>query len=277
MKKIIVPIDFSEHSEYALQSAALLAKRHNAELLALHMLNMESDRLTDSSIEQNEQMMFFLQLAQQKFKSFLDKDYLKGIKVTPIVKHFRVFSEISKVAEEHHADLIIMGSHGASGLSEVFVGSNTEKVVRNSNTPVLVVKQKPSRLNFDTVIFASDFNEEAVSAYQKAIKLFDAFGSKVHLLNVNVPGQSFRSSAELENRLANFLKKAEGNLDKINTINYVADYTVEKGILNYSNLVGANLIAIPTHGRKGLAHLFSGSISEDIANHATLPVMTFKI
>ncbi|TXD83043.1 universal stress protein [Subsaximicrobium wynnwilliamsii] len=277
MNKIIVPIDFSEHSEYALQSAALLAKRYDAELLALHMLDLESDRLTDSSDEQNEKMIFFLGLAKKRFHSFLDKDYLEGISVTPIVKHFRVFSEISNVAEEHKADLIVMGSHGASGLSEVFVGSNTEKVVRNSKTPVLVIKQKPSTLNFETVVFASDFNDEAVSAYQKVLQLFQGFGSKVHLLNVNVPGQGFRSSAELEKRLANFLQKADGNLDKINDIHYVSDYSVEKGIHNFSNLVGADLIAIPTHGRKGLAHLFSGSISEDIANHSSLPVITFKI
>jgi len=277
MNKIIVPIDFSEYSEYALEAAALLAKRHNAEILALHMLNLDRDSLTASETEQNEKMGFYYKLAKERFEEFLQKDYLNDIEITPMVKHFRVFSEVSEVAENHSVDLIIMGSHGASGLSEIFVGSNTEKVVRYSKTPVLVIKQKPEVLDFNTVIFATNFDEENISAYIKARQLFDKFGSKVHLLHVNVPGQNFRSSTELEQRAANFLQKADGNLNRINHIDYVADYSVENGILNFAALVGADLIAMPTHGRKGLAHFFSGSISEDVANHSKLPVMTFRI
>ncbi len=277
MKKIIVPIDFSKYSEYALESAALLAKRHDAEILALHMLNIDKDSLTNSEDQQNEQVVFFMKLAEQKFHAFLEKDFLKDVNVTPIVKHFKVFSEVSEVAENHSADLIVMGSHGASGLSEVFVGSNTEKVVRHSKVPVLVIKQKPAHMDFKSAVFASDFKDESISAYKAAQNLFNIFGSKIHLLNVNIPGQGFKNSTELEQRVAQFLEKADGNLDRINDINYVSDYSVEKGILNFSNLVGADLIAVPTHGRKGLAHFFSGSISEDVANHSNIPVLTFKI
>ena len=82
---------------------------------------------------------------------------------------------------------------------------------------------------------------------------------------------------EIEKEVVNFLNKADGNLDKMKDVHYVSDYTVEDGILNFSNKMGADLIIIPTHGRKGLAHFFEGSIGEDIANHSTLPVMTFKI
>ena len=66
-------------------------------------------------------------------------------------------------------------------------------------------------------------------------------------------------------------------LDKMKDVHYVADYTVEEGVLSCANKMGADLIIMPTHGRKGLAHFFEGSIGEDVANHATLPVMTFKI
>ena len=277
MDKIIVPIDFSEHSDYALETAAKLAKTYNAEILALHMLDIEKDSLTDSSNAHNEKVVFFMKLAEKRFNEFLQKDYLKGITVTPIVKHFRVFSEVSEVAESNNADLIVMGSHGSSGLSEIFVGSNTEKVVRHSSIPVLVVKTKPTDVKFDSVVFASDFSDENIVAYQKASKLFNTFNSKIHLLSVNVPGQGFRSSDELEERVASFLEKANDKQLKINDVHFVSDYTVEKGIINFSNRVGADVIAIPTHGRKGLAHFFSGSVSEDVANHANLPVITFKI
>ena len=154
MKKIIVPVDFSEHSEYALKTAAKFAKKFNAEILALHMLEMTDVMLTASDGFQNEQAIFFYKLAEQKFEKFLEKEYLNNIKVTPIIKHFKVFSEVNDVAEKHDADLIIMGSQGASGVKEFFIGSNTERVVRNAEIPVLVVKNQLKDINFETVVFA---------------------------------------------------------------------------------------------------------------------------
>jgi nucleotide-binding universal stress UspA family protein len=170
-----------------------------------------------------------------------------------------------------------MGSHGTSGLSEIFVGSNTEKVVRHSEIPVLVLKHKFNKDHLKDVVFASDFSAESVAVYQKAKTLFQDFKAKLHLLHVNLPSDRFRSTNEIDQTVSNFLMKAEGNLDKLSQINFVSDYTVEKGVLNFANKIGADLIAVATHGRTGIAHFFEGSISEDIANHAVLPVMTFKI
>jgi nucleotide-binding universal stress UspA family protein len=184
---------------------------------------------------------------------------------------------LSEVAKEHDVDLIVMGSHGASGLKELLVGSNTEKVVRYSNIPVLIVKHNPILMDFENVVFASDFSEDAINAYQKASKMFKSLDAKMHLVYVNLPDNRFKSSLEIENQVAEFFKKAEGKIDGMNNVAFVNDYTIEKGILNYSNVLGADLIAVATHGRTGLAHFFEGSISEDIANHSTLPVMTFKI
>ena len=277
MKKIIVPIDFSEHSEFALKAAAQLAKKYNAELLALHMLEMSDIMLTASEGEQYQKAVFFFKLAEQKFETFLAKPYLQDIKVVPIVKHFKVFSEVNDVAKDEEADLIVMGSHGVSGLKEFFVGSNTERVVRNAEIPVLVVKHELVNINFDQVLFATNFDEENVEPYLKASRLFEKLGSKLTLLYVNLPNENFKSSVEIENKIAEFLTTAHGNLDKLNSVAYHADYTVEQGILNYANKIGADLIAIPTHGRKGVTHFFAGSIGEDIANHSELPVMTFKI
>lgn len=277
MKKIIVPIDFSEHSEYALKTAAQLAKKYNAELLALHMLEMSDIMLTASEGEQYQKAVFFLKLAEQKFETFLAKPYLQDIKVIPIVKHFKVFSEVNDVAQEEDADLIIMGSHGVSGLKEFFVGSNTERVVRNAEIPVLVVKHELTNASFDQVLFATNFDEENVEAYLKATRLFDKLGSKLKLVYVNLPNEHFKSSTEIENKISEFLMTANGNLDKLKDVAYHADYTVEQGILNYAEKIGADLIAIPTHGRKGVTHFFAGSIGEDIANHSKRPVMTFRI
>ncbi|WP_353779416.1 universal stress protein [Winogradskyella sp. 3972H.M.0a.05] len=277
MKKIIVPIDFSEHSEYALETAANIAKKHNAQILALHMLEISETYLTKGHLDLNAETAFFLKRAEQKFDEALSKPFLEGITITPIIKHFRVFSEVNDIAEEHDADLVVMGSHGASGLKEMFIGSNTEKVVRHSEIPVLIVKHSPILTDFETVVFACDFSEDSIASYQKANALFDKFGATLNIVYVNLPDNRFLSSSEMEQRVANFFKSANGNLDKMKDVSYVCDYSIEKGILNYANVIGADLIAVATHGRKGLAHFFEGSISEDIANHSTLPVMTFKI
>ncbi len=277
MKKIIVPIDFSEHSEYALLAAAKLAKKNGAEVLALHMLEMSDVLLTKSDSEQQQKAMFFLKLVEQKFETFLDKPYLKDVRVKPIIKHFKVFSELNNVAKEHNADLIVMGSHGASGVKEFFVGSNTERVVRYADVPVLVIKNKISNIDFGTVVFVTNFDESCVKSYLKAVKMFDVLGTKLKLLYVNLPNELFRSSVEIENKIAAFLMNADGNLDKLNDVAYQADYTVEQGVINYSNKVGADLIAISTHGRTGISHFFAGSIGEDLVNHSSLPVITFRI
>ena len=139
MKKIIVPIDFSEHSEYALEAASNIARKYHSELIVLHMLELSNAIITAGSNALNEEAVFYLKLAEKKFETFLDKPYLEGLEVTPIIKHFKVWSELNEVAKEHDANLVVMGSHGASGIKEVLIGSNTEKVVRHSDIPVLVI------------------------------------------------------------------------------------------------------------------------------------------
>jgi len=277
MKKIIVPVDFSEYSEYALETASILAKKNNAEILVLHMLEMSEAILTRAGTDMQMETMFFLKLAEKKFEEFLKKDYLKGLKITPIIKHFKVFSEVNDVAEEYGGDLIIMGSHGASGLKEFFIGSNTEKVVRHSNIPVMVIKHNPILVDFEHVVFACDFSEDAVKPFINATKFFKKLGSKVHLIYVNLPNEQFRSTAEMEGKVHLFFKKVNGDLSYDHSVKYFSDYTIEQGVLNYANAIGADLIAVATHGRTGFSHLLEGSITEDIANHSTLPVISFKI
>ncbi|NIK92832.1 universal stress protein [Mangrovimonas sp. CR14] len=277
MNKIIVPIDFSDYSEYALQAAASLAKKNDAEILALHMLELSDFMLTISGSALDEQTVFYLKMAEKKFHEFLDKPYLEGVEVTPIVKHFKSFVEVSEIAKEHNADLIVMGSHGTHGLQEMFVGSNTEKVVRHSEIPVLIIKEELKSVGFDNVVFACDFSDEAIPAYKKATKILSELGGQLHILYVNQPAERFRSSDEIENKLKEFLTKADGNTDNFKNVAITNAYTVEHGIFAYADKTSADLLAVATYGRTGIAHFFEGSISEDVANHAKLPVLTFKI
>lgn len=273
MKKIIVPVDFSEHSEYALYTAALIAKKTGAELVVVHMLELSEALLNKSDAQQQIEGIYFMRLAEQKFETFLEKDYLKEFTIVPVIKHFKVFSELSELASD--ADLIVMGSHGTSGVEEFFMGSNTEKVVRTSDVPVLVIKNKIEKLSIGTVVFASDLHEDTLAAYNKAQAMFNALGAKVQLLYVNLPNDDFMSTHEIKELTDDFLAKADKAPDL--PVAYYSDYTVEEGVLNYSSLINADVIAVPTHGRSGLSHFFNGSIGEDIANHSLLPVVTFKI
>ena len=276
MKKIIVPVDFSEPSELALQSAAAIAKQQNSELVVVHMLELSNAVITQTH-NVSQDTVFYLKLAEKRFNEFLDQDYLKGIKITPIIKHYKIFSELNDLAKEEEAHLIVMGSNGVSGLKEIFIGSNTEKVVRNSSVPVLVIKNKPVTNGFDKAVFACDFSDDDIEPYNKAKDLLKKLDCKLHLLHVNTPDGKFLSTKERKQKVADFLLKVNENSTLLSDVIFVSNYSVEKGILEYANDNNVELIIMATHGRKGIAHFFEGSISEDVANHADLPVMTFKI
>ncbi|MFT5890288.1 MAG: nucleotide-binding universal stress UspA family protein [Dokdonia sp.] len=275
MKTIIVPVDFSIYSENALKVAAQLAKKENATIVAVHMMGLSDANLTKeyNSMEG----MFFVKLTQKRFEEFLDKDYLEGVTVLQAVKNYKVFSELDEVAKEHQADLIVMGSHGSSGLQEVFVGSNTEKVVRTASVPVLVIKNEHD-FTSTKAVFASDYKLESLDVFKKAIQLFKRLEIETKLVYINLPGENYKSTKQIEQQIVDFLVHLDKTYSIIpEDITIYADYSVEQGIFNYANKVKAGVIGIPTHGRRGLAHFFSGSISEDIVNHSELPVITFKM
>lgn len=275
MKKILVPVDFSKYSENALKVAAKIAKKQDLEIVVVHMMGLSDAVITkeDNSMEG----MFFLQLTQKRFEEFLDKDYLKDITIHQTVKNYKVFSEIDAVAIEHNVDLIIMGSHGSSGISEVFVGSNTEKVVRTASVPVLVIKDDQD-FEVSKAVFASDYKLESLTVFKTMTSLFNILGIEVKLLYVNVPGQGYKSTNEIDQCIANFIIHLKGDYKLLpQDVTVYSDYSIEKGIFNYAKKIKADIIGIPTHGRKGLAHFFSGSISEDIVNHSKLPVLTVKM
>lgn len=275
MKTIIVPVDFSEFSEYSLEAAAALARKTGANILTVHMLELATVHAygSDTMEDRMSRGIYFIKRAEQEFDLFLDKPFLEGIKVTPIIRQFKVFSELGEVAKENHADLIVMGSSGISG---IFVGSNTEKVVRHSKVPVLVVKKKPTHWKLNKVIFATDFSDSSIPALQKATKMLQSFNPDFKILNVSLPGDSFREREDLNAEVENFLLKADGNLNRLSQVHYITDRSAEDGILKYARREDADLIVITTHGRTGLSRFFQGSISEDLANHGNFPILTFR-
>ncbi|MDR6301548.1 universal stress protein [Mesonia maritima] len=277
MKKILVPVDFSNHSEYALKTASILAKKWNASIVALHMLGISEAVFTKEDSEDIPKGIYFMKLAEKRFNDFLDRDYLEGVSIETTVQNHTEFNKIDEVAKKCNADLIVMGSHGASGMKEVFVGSNTEKVVRTSSVPVLVIKNKMNDFYMNKVVFACDFNLDYLPSFKKAYQFFNALNIKLQLVFVNLP-EKFISTEEMEERALKFmLNTGIENTDLFDDIVYYADYSLESGIYNFCNKFDADLLVIPTHGRKGLAHFFSENLGEALVNHVQLPIMTFKI
>jgi nucleotide-binding universal stress UspA family protein len=273
MKTIIVPVDFSQQSQYALEVAASLARRHGSEIIVLHMLELNYAMISSSEAYHPEQTVFLLKAAEKRLTEFLDKDYLKGVTITPVIKHYKVFSEVNEISEKHNADLVVMGSHGTDGLQEIFIGSNAERVVRNSDVPVIVVKKRRPEFKIDTFVFACDFKEENVGVFLKAKAFAEKLNATFKAVYINTPGDHFLSNGDMDQQISKFLDKAKTGMEVVK----YSDYSVERGVLNYCDSIQADLVGIPTHGRKGISHFFMGSIGEDIANHSPIPVITFKL
>ncbi len=274
MKKILIPTDFSDHAEYALKVAAQIARKNDGEIILLHMLELPHEGSDAISTGHDiPELMFFKNAAINKLEELMDADYLDGIKVSEVIQFEMAFEGILNISRLNNVDLIVMGSHGASGYKEMFIGSNAEKVVRNSEVPVLIIKKDQGEFNVDTFVFASDFADEAKKPFSKAVEFANKFDATLHLVMINTPN-NFKSTATSQSTLDNFVGNFQINKFETHIYN---ETNVEKGILNFANSIDADLIGMSTHGRKGLAHFFNGSISEDLVNHATRPVVTFKI
>jgi nucleotide-binding universal stress UspA family protein len=275
MKKILVPTDFSEHAEYALKVAAQIARENDGEIFLLHLLELpgeESDAVTAGA--EVPEVLFFMQKAHERFEELTGAEYLEGLTVTENVGINRAFDGILKVSKENNIDLIVMGSHGASGFHEMFIGSNTEKVVRVSEVPVLVIKKEEGSFNPEKFVFASNFVNEIKKPFAKVVDFANSFKSKLHLVYVNTPND-FKSTHAAEKIIHDFT--AGFTIVNGFTSHIYNDINIEKGVLHFANSVNADLIGICTHGRQGISHFFNGSVSEDLVNHAVRPVVTFKI
>lgn len=274
MNKILVPTDFSTEAENALKVAAMLAKKYDAEIYLLHMLEIPLQEIDPVNAHSDiPEAIFFMKLAHQKFQGLIESDYLDGVTVHETVKSDITFNEIKAACYEYDIDLIVMGSHGASGLKEMFIGSNAEKVVRTSEVPVLVIKNEHRTFDINNFVFASDFKKDNKNTYKQAVDFAKSFDATIHLVMVNTPN-NFLTTEESTKRINKFI--AGNDYEKAN-INIYNDESVEQGILNFSKSINADLIGISTHGRQGIAHFFNSSISEDLVNHANRPVITFKI
>ncbi|MCI0448894.1 MAG: universal stress protein [Chlorobi bacterium] len=281
MKNILVPTDFSKNSFYGLEFSANLARRSGAKI---HLFNAAltstyyytSDPLVISppaavmveSINEN-----LKRASMKKLEKIQKSRLLKGLKVNLNCETaFSVYREIIEYSKRIRSDLIVMGTKGESNLKDIFLGSTAERVVRFSEKPVLVIPNKIKNLNPKLVVFASDFTAEAFGIFPFVWEFAKIFGSKVDLLKINTTDQ-FRRTRDDSKRMSKFNKKFGS---KFRAVIY-NDYMKEEGILNYSDQIEADLIAIGTHGKKGLARFFSSDVSEGVVRLSHKPILVVNL
>jgi hypothetical protein len=171
-------------------------------------------------------------------------------------------------------DLVVMGTKGASGVKEMLIGSNAEKVVRKSPVPVIAVKKYVKASSIKNIVFPNTLDTESqedLVMHVKALQNF--FKAKIHIVWINTP-TNFTPDRITITRLTNFAKRF---MFKEFTVSVYNDPFEEPGIINYAHTVNADMIAMGTRGRRGLAHVLSGSVAEDVVNHVDCPIWTYAI
>ncbi len=150
-KKILVPIDFSEHSKKTVSYATRIASRYNAIVLLLHVFETPAYAAVPYGRRQHTHDQITSQIdaaeqdARENLTAFENQLLNVGVKVEAYVRAGYPFEEIVRTANHFDVDLIIIGSHGYSGITRLLVGSTVERVVERAPCPVLVVKERPRR------------------------------------------------------------------------------------------------------------------------------------
>lgn len=276
MKNILVPIDFSKNSEFATKMAANIAEKSDSTVHLLHLIELPTG-IVDIRGGNNfsiPQAMFYLRKVKEKMMTFKKVFFKANANVVHIIKFQNPHEGILNYADKIEADLIVMGSKGHSEFEEILIGSNTEKVVRTSKAPVIVVKKDAKKFRMKNLIFASSFkNNDKKVVLKKMIDFAEKFNSKIHLLKVNTPS-NFESTHDAKQKIKIFIEE----FDIPNyTINIYNDVSIEQGILSFAKEIKADLIGLSTHGRSGLSNLFSTSVSKSLSKKAMKPILTIKV
>ncbi len=267
MKKIIFPTDFSKASESARKVAINFALQNDAELYIVNIYQMPYVRSGSFSSS-------LLDVIKKDSHNKMDALAASLKEVYPLLKFKDLcvlgdpIQTICDLSEEFYADLIVMGTHGASGIEEIFLGSNTQAVIKNAKVPVLAI---PSGFDFKDVnklAFASDLNFErstkALSTIKGLVKQFDTALNIVHFADL------FEDSEMNEEKITNTFSDI-----KYTYIEQLAA-NLEKGIADYIKYEEVNLFMMIHRKHNFWERLFTSSNSEKRALHTKIPLLVLK-
>lgn len=276
MKKILVPTDFSNVALDAFKFAVEVAVASGGEIKVLHVVEMPAAYATDLDgfdYSFDPQVLKVMHKnAAEKFAKW-EKYSAKLEKITFTVESGPPAVVIEQFIKKNKIDLVVMGTHGASGLKEFFIGSNTEKIVRFSKVPVFAIPKFTKLSSIKTIVFPTQLKLNETSLIAKVKDLQKFLGAKLKVIYVNTP-VNFRKQHDIDGLLKDYVKHyALSNCDT----SIVNDAYEQQGIIDFVKKIPGSMIAMSTHGRRGLSHFFNMSIAEEVVNHVNCPIWTFSI
>ena len=273
MKNILVPTDFSQCSANAYNYATMLAEHTGATIHLFYALDISFNSGDSQGTRGDVQfMMQLLKLTKARMNKLRKGSAFKNFKVNEVVVMGSLTEKITEIIRKNKIDMVVMGTHGTSGMQQSFVGSNSEKVVRNADIPVLTVRDAVKNPMIKKIIFATDFSYETKIVLRSICAIAEMFDAELILAKV-VTQNDFETTHETELQIEDLRKKSK--MFNYSTKIYYA-HSREQGIRNMADTLGADIIAVGTHGRHGLARLFQGSVAERVVNHSSLPVLTIN-
>lgn len=213
IKKILIPIDFSETSLLAIEHAGFTAQLFKADLVLLHVIEKHWEQFSIIAPELRISTPSDLNNAIEKKLSEVAADILKkyGVKSTYVTSSGNIFNEIHAVSKEHNVDLVVMGTHGTSGVVEFFIGSNTYKMVTQSECPVISVQAHAKKLGFTDILLPIDDSAHSRQKVNHAIVFAKHFASKIHIVGLSdTSDETERKKFEIKlDQIEEYLKKCD--------------------------------------------------------------------
>ena len=288
---ILVPTDLSGESHKALRYGAALAKKFSAELHVVYVEEIDYAIPGPALLGSNP-------LACDTEEARNIQEHLRaevGTSVSPTFHGHtgRAYDQICRFARELNADLVVMATHGRTGLKRLMLGSNAERVVQHSTSPMLIVREHERELLSDeaevaigAILVPTDFSASSRKAAEYAVELARQFGARVVLFHsFTVPqfvttdpcgpqhvGPALEEvQAAAEQQMQEFIDA--GDLSGVNISTHVCAGAAAEQICEFAQREKMDLIVTSTHGRTGLMHVLIGSVAEHVVRHAQCPVL----
>ena len=276
INSILIPTDFSELSESALKVGISIAKRQNAEITLLHVIDRFAYLqptevfLPDISLTPD-----IILMMEDRLKGFSDQVLIDtGIKVTGKVLAGQPSERICRFAYEENISLIIMGTHGTSGLREFFIGSEAYSVVKNAPCPVLTIPGTWNKTDFEKVLFPIRLIPKAIDKYFYARPIIEKNDSELFLLGLS----EMKNQGDIK-ELTLIIDRLKIQLRK-DKVKFQTGYCPFKDfpdiVINTAKEAGIDLLVLTANFENDLKAFFIGPFVQQVVNRSQLPILSIK-
>lgn len=274
-KKILVPVDFSDQSIIAMDQSYNLARKFKAELTLLYVIEDNGFVSKFFSKDQDDEIKKQVESNLTKLASDVEKK--TGIHVETMVARGSVYDKIVEVADMINAVFVIMGTNGGAGLRKKFIGSNTLRVVREANVPIISIRGRHHRDGLKNIVLPLDLTKETREKVNFAMQLAkQGDGAAIRIVSV-----LFTTDEFVVNRLTRQLQQVKTFLEK-EGVECTAEIikgvkkeeTLAQAIISYTHKVEGDLIVIMTQQEQNSTFRFIGSAAQEIINTSDVPVLS---